>query len=66
MPVYLVKCEDCKTITEMLVSYKQVDENNKVSETVCPSCGKEHLTKLPTLEGGVFHLKGPGWYKDGY
>ena len=65
MPVYLIKCEDCNSINEMLVNFSQVDENNNVKNEVCPTCGKQHLTKLPTLEGGSFQLRGQGWFKTG-
>jgi hypothetical protein len=46
----------------MILKYSQIDENNNVSEEVCVVCGKPHLVKLPTLEGGSFQLKGK-WYK---
>ena len=62
MPIYIIKCEDCKCLSEMLVKFSQVDENNNVTENICPHCGKEKLTKLPSLEGGSFQLKGK-WFK---
>jgi len=66
MPIYMIKCEECNQVNEMIVNYSQVDENNNVSEEVCLVCGSPHLVKLPTLEGGSFQLKGKGWFKDGY
>jgi len=62
MPIYLVKCSECNQVNEMILKYSQIDENNNVSEEVCVVCGKPHLVKLPTLEGGSFQLKGK-WYK---
>lgn len=66
MPIYNVKCNDCNVIIELILKFSQIEENDTVKDVVCPVCGKEHLTKLPSLDGGSFHLKGKGWYKDGY
>jgi predicted nucleic acid-binding Zn ribbon protein len=64
MPIYMIKCLDCNSLNEMIIKYSQIDDNNNVSEEFCPACGKPHLVKLPTLEGGSFQLKGK-WFKTG-
>lgn len=62
MPIYIVKCESCKALSEMILKFAQVDSENRVSDAVCPECGEPVLTKQPSLEGGSFHLKGK-WFK---
>jgi predicted nucleic acid-binding Zn ribbon protein len=65
MAIYNVKCEDCKTINEMIIKVDQVDENNNIKEVPCPTCGAMKLVKLPSFEGGSFQCTGPGWFKTG-
>lgn len=58
MPIYEYRCPDCS---------HQFEEIQKMSDdpiTVCPKCGHENVTKL--LSAAAFHLKGGGWYNDGY
>lgn len=58
MPIYEYRCPDCS---------HQFEEIQKMSDdpvTLCPSCGQENVTKL--LSAAAFHLKGGGWYNDGY
>ena len=58
MPIYEYLCEECKEEIEMI---------RKISDpplTECPSCHKNTLIKKTSLS--AFHLKGGGWYKDGY
>ena len=58
MPVYEYECEKCKNIEELLVtSIKDIKEN-----PVC-KCGGQ--TKK-IISRSSFHLKGGGWYSDGY
>ncbi|MCW5198239.1 zinc ribbon domain-containing protein [Desulfobulbus sp. F4] len=57
MPVYEYKCSTCDKIFEV---------QQKISDaplTVCSECGAE-LKKL--VSASAFHLKGGGWYSDGY
>ena len=58
MPIYEYKCEVCDEITE---------EFDKITSTIktieCSFCGKSSI-RIMSL--GSFHLKGAGWYKDGY
>jgi putative FmdB family regulatory protein len=65
MPIYNVKCEECDSVSEILVRHSQVDENNNVYDASCPVCGNQHLVKLPSYEGSSFHLKGQNWFKTG-
>jgi putative FmdB family regulatory protein len=54
MPIYEYRCGACGFQSEYL---------RKVTDpplSVCPECGKEAFTKLPTAAG--FQLKGSGWY----
>ena len=58
MPIYEYRCNSCDEITE---------EFDKITSTVktieCSFCGQSS-TRIMSL--GSFHLKGSGWYKDGY
>lgn len=57
MPVYEYKCSACERIFEM---------QQKISDPplkTCSECGGE-VKKL--VSASAFHLKGGGWYADGY
>ncbi len=57
MPIYEYECESCNMVTEVM---------QKISEEplkTCPDCSGS-LKKL--LSQSAFHLKGGGWYADGY
>ena len=57
MPRYEYECTDCKEVTEV---------QQKISEKplmTCPICFQP-VVKIMSLN--TFHLKGNGWYKDGY
>lgn len=56
MPYYEFECKDCKTVTE-----EHVKMGTKTFP--CKSCGK---TAVKIMSMGSFHLKGGGWFKDGY
>lgn len=58
MPIYEYVCEHCENKFEENRSIK-IDS----SVTKCTKCGKE-AKKI--ISSGAFHLKGGGWYKDGY
>jgi|TARA_B100002003_G_C14047657_1_gene504630 putative FmdB family regulatory protein len=62
MPIYEYKCEDCgHEFEEMLhFSERDIPLNTPCSFPTCD--GKVHLK----MSLGSFHLKGGGWYKDGY
>lgn len=57
MPIYAYRCLKCAAEPEFI---------QKMSEppvTECESCGGELVRKVTSA---AFHLKGGGWYKDGY
>ncbi len=58
MPIYEYICSNCDN---------ELEEVQKFSEpllTLCPECNTNELTRKPSVS--AFHLKGGGWYKDGY
>ncbi|HEY8375150.1 MAG TPA: FmdB family zinc ribbon protein [Nannocystis sp.] len=57
MPIYAYRCLKCQAEPEYL--QKMSDE----PMTVCEACGGELVRKVTAA---AFHLKGGGWYKDGY
>ena len=60
MPIYEYKCDLCNGLWE------EIQKFSDDPFTVCKSCEKEGgVHKL--FSGQIaFHLKGTGWYKDGY
>ncbi|CAK8721912.1 hypothetical protein GCAAIG_11545 [Candidatus Electronema halotolerans] len=57
MPVYEYRCSACERVFEV---------QQKISDaplTTCSECGGE-VKKL--VSAAAFHLKGGGWYADGY
>jgi putative FmdB family regulatory protein len=62
MPIYEYQCSECEHIEEVL--QKSTDGFFYLGEG-CPNCGsKGEMTRMISV--GSFHLKGGGWYKDGY
>lgn len=57
MPVYEYECKSCENIFEI----QQKISDGPLKE--CPDCGNE-VKKL--VSRSSFHLKGQGWYSDGY
>ena len=57
MPIYEYECEECHKLTEAWQNHS--DE----PLTTCPECSGP-LKKLISMSS--FHLKGGGWYADGY
>jgi putative FmdB family regulatory protein len=57
MPIYEYECCSCRKVFEVLqrISEKPLDH--------CPDCHGS-VTKLVSMS--AFHLKGGGWYADGY
>jgi len=58
MPIYEYICESCHYELEVI---------QKISEPQlkdCPQCNKPSLKRKASMS--AFHLKGGGWYKDGY
>ena len=58
MPIYEYACEKCGEVTEKLVSIS--GDNNEID---CPKCSSK-ATKI--MSASAFHLKGGGWYSQGY
>ncbi|MFZ5758842.1 MAG: FmdB family zinc ribbon protein [Thermodesulfobacteriota bacterium] len=57
MPIYEYECEKCNKVTEAWQSI--ADE----PLTTCPDC---HGSLKKLISSSAFHLKGGGWYADGY
>lgn len=58
MPTYEYQCQACG---HQLEAFQRITESALKD---CPACNKPSLERL--ISGGAFHLKGGGWYKDGY
>ena len=58
MPIYEYQCTECDHIIEKIESFK-----SEIRTIICPFCNGISNRKLSL---GSFHLKGSGWYKDGY
>lgn len=58
MPIYEYECQHCKEHFEILQRASELPQKE------CPSCHQEALERL--ISKAAFHLKGGGWYKDGY
>ena len=57
MPIYEYHCSKCEGKFEIIHG---ISESPK---TKCPECGGKMKRQVSL---GAFHLKGSGWYKDGY
>ncbi|MEN8258133.1 MAG: FmdB family zinc ribbon protein [Thermodesulfobacteriota bacterium] len=57
MPIYEYECEECHKVTEMCQSMSEAPL------ATCPECDGS-VKKL--ISQSAFHLKGGGWYADGY
>ena len=57
MPIYAYECTKCGEQAEYIQKVSDAPKKK------CESCGGK-LSKLMTA--AAFHLKGGGWYKDGY
>ena len=58
MPIYEFRCTECDEVSEEMLSFKDKKKTIK-----CPVCSNK-AERILSL--GSFHLKGSGWYKDGY
>ena len=57
MPIYEYECEGCRKVIEMWQSMSEEPLST------CPDCGGS-VKKI--ISQSAFHLKGGGWYADGY
>lgn len=58
MPIYEYQCQACG---------REMEVSQRITEpalTECPECHEPKLQRL--ISATSFHLKGGGWYKDGY
>lgn len=58
MPLYEYGCSDCGYHFEIMQKMSDPDPSS------CPECKGSNVSKL--MSAGAFHLKGGGWYSDGY
>ena len=58
MPIYEYICNSCG------YEFEEVQKFSDPSFDKCPSCGR--ITAKRKVSISSFHLKGGGWYKDGY
>lgn len=60
MPIYEFQCSSCKAVFEENMSI----HTTKDQYPKCRMCGHKPVQKL--ISTNNFHLKGSGWFKDGY
>ena len=58
MPIYEYLCASCG------YQFEEVQKFNEPPLEECPNCGKNSARRQVSMS--AFHLKGGGWYKDGY
>ncbi|MBC8257773.1 MAG: zinc ribbon domain-containing protein [SAR324 cluster bacterium] len=58
MPIYEYLCNACGH------EFEEVQKFNDPTMEECPDCGKNSAERQVSMSS--FHLKGGGWYKDGY
>ena len=58
MPIYEYRCISCG------YEFEEVQKFSDPSFEECPDCGEKSAEKQVSMSS--FHLKGGGWYKDGY
>ena len=58
MPIYEYLCASCG------YQFEEVQKFNEPPLEECPDCGKNSARRQVSMS--ALHLKGGGWYKDGY
>ena len=58
MPIYEYICKNCEH------EFEEVQKFSETSLEKCPDCGQNTAERQVSMSS--FHLKGGGWYKDGY
>ena len=58
MPIFEYLCTSCG------YEFEEVQKFSEPSLEECPDCGKNSAQRQVSMSS--FHLKGGGWYKDGY
>lgn len=57
MPIYEYQCEGCQSV------FEEWQSGFEEKDMECPECG---LPAKRLISHSAFHLKGGGWYADGY
>ena len=57
MPIYEYQCCSCDSV------FEEWQAGFEEKEAICPECGSESKR---LISHSSFHLKGGGWYADGY
>lgn len=57
MPIYEYQCQECQSV------FEDWQSGYEDREMECPECGG---TSKRLISHSSFHLKGGGWYADGY
>ena len=57
MPIYVYRCESCGAVEEHIQRFGDPPQEK------CETCGGRLHKQITSA---AFHLKGGGWYKDGY
>jgi putative FmdB family regulatory protein len=58
MPIYEYTCPECEN------NFEEIQKFNDPHIELCPGCGSLEAKRKVSIS--AFHLKGGGWYKDGY
>ena len=58
MPIYEYICKSCEH------EFEEVQKFSETSLEKCPDCAQNTAERQVSMSS--FHLKGGGWYKDGY
>ena len=58
MPIYEYSCHECGN------DFEEIQKFSDPPIKLCPSCGSLEAKRKVSVS--AFHLKGGGWYKDGY
>lgn len=58
MPIFDYLCHDCKETSEVIVSFKDLNNTMK-----CPNCGSRDTERLLSASGQSFRLYGSGFEK---
>lgn len=61
MPIYEFECPSCGG--REVVFVVDSEDKKKIENIICKKCNKK-MKKVISVSN--FHLKGKGWYKDGY
>lgn len=66
MPTYRYKCKSCGAEREAVKSIHASSEPEFCAERGCRDGEGKELQMVKQIGAAPFHLKGGGWYRDGY